>query len=604
MNLQSEMGSVIQETLAQLQKEGKLPEGDWLSSIKVEVPANRNFGDYATNAAMFIARQFRTNPRMLALTISDALKKRSEMSDVTIAGPGFINVKLSDEVWEKALRSAITEGDHYGDSKIGEGEKVNVEFLSANPTGPLHVGHTRGAIFGDVLSRLLKKNGYDVTTEYYINDYGHQVGVLGNSLFWRYEELFGRHKGEKMPEGQYPGDYLLPVAQKLREQDGDKWLKAPKEEREAYLKAFAISSMMDLIKSNLKDLGITFDVYTSEKSLIENKNLEKVLALMQKKGLLYQGILDKPQGETETEEWESKPQLLFKSKEFGDDSDRVIARSDGTTTYFASDIAYHYDKFKRGFKKQIDVWGADHGGYVKRMQSAIHAVTDGQVDLEADLCQIVNLEKDGKPFRMSKRAGNFVLSSDILQEINADAFRLSMLTKSANTQMNFDLSKAKEKTKDNPVFYIQYAFARSNSVMRSYKETFGDSADKIDASKTSFLKGANEAERNLVRTVAAYPAVVEAAGQSRAPHLIVSYLEELSKEFHSLWTMGAKAGVRFVDKANRPATERNMVLIRAVQNTLSNGLKTLGVTPQKKMEYVLDKGVEKKILQAKMRQYE
>lgn len=588
MNLRSEISRIIQETLVQLQKEGSLPEGDYLSDITVEIPANRDFGDYATNAAMFIARQFKTNPRALAVTISEALKKYPEIVDVTIAGPGFININLSDEVWERALKAAITEGEHYGDSDIGKKEKVNVEFLSANPTGPLHVGHTRGAIFGDVLSRLLKKNGYDITTEYYINDYGHQVEVLGNSLFWRYEELFGHHKGETMPEGQYPGDYLLPVAQKLKEQDGDKWLDAPKEERVEYFKAFAISSMMELIKSNLKDLGITFDVYTSEKSLVVNKNLDRILTLMQEKGLLYQGVLDKPQGETVTDDWESKPQLLFKAKEFGDDSDRVIARSDGTTTYFASDIAYHYDKFMRGFKKQIDVWGADHGGYVKRMQSAIAAVTDGKVDLEADLCQIVNLEKDGKPFRMSKRAGNFVLSSDILQEINADAFRLSMLTKSANTQMTFDLSKAKEKTKDNPVFYIQYAYARSNSVMRSYEEAFGTSADKIDISACSFLKEANKAERNLIRTIAAYPAIIEAAGQSRAPHLIVTYLEELSKEFHSLWTMGAKAGVRFVDKENRLATERNMVLIRAVQNTLENGLKTLGVTPQKKMEYQLN----------------
>lgn len=591
MNLQSKIESVVQKTLLQLQEQGLLPAGDWLSNITVEIPANRSFGDYATNAAMVVARQFKLNPRTLATTISEALKKCPEMADVSIAGPGFINMVLSDQIWEEALRAAISTGEHYGDSNIGKQEKVNVEFLSANPTGPLHVGHTRGAVFGDVLARLLKKNGYDVTTEYYINDYGHQVSVLGDSLFWRYEELFGRHKNETMPEGQYPGDYLLPVAQKLKDVDGDKWLDAPQEERKEYVKAFAISAMMDLIKSNLKELGITFDVYTSEKSLIDNKNLEKAITLMQNKGLLYKGVLDKPQGETEVEEWESKPQLLFKSKEFGDDSDRVIARFDGTTTYFASDIAYHYNKFERGFKKQIDVWGADHGGYVKRMQAAIYAITDGQVNLEADLCQIVNLEKDGKPFRMSKRAGNFVLSSDILQEINPDAFRLSMLTKSANTQMTFDLSKAKEKTKDNPVFYIQYAYARSNSVMKSYTDAFNDLAENIDISTSSFLKQATLAERNIIRTIIAYPTIIEAAGQSRAPHLIVAYLEDLAKEFHSLWTTGAKAGIRFVDKDNLEATKRNMILILAVQNTLANGLKTLGVTPQKKMEYQLDLNV-------------
>ena len=588
MNLQAEIDSVIKETLLKLQKAGTLPEGNWLDNTKIEIPANRDFGDFALNAAMVAAKQCKTNPRNLATVILEALKELPQIKDATIAGPGFINLKLSDEVWDAALKAAILGGDHYGDSSIGNNEKVNVEFLSANPTGPIHVGHTRGAIYGDVLARLLRKNGFDVTTEYYINDYGHQVDILARSLFWRYEELLGRHQNESMPEGQYPGDYLIPVAEALKATDQDKWLDKPETEWLPYFKNAAINAMMELIKDNLKELGIIFDVYTSEKSLIDNHNLEHVLQLMDQKGLLYKGVLAKPQGESDTEEWESKPQLLFKATEFGDDSDRVVARSDGTTTYFASDIAYHYNKFQRGFKKQIDVWGADHGGYVKRIKSAVQAVTEGQATLEVLLCQIVNLEKDGKPFRMSKRAGNFILSSDILKEINADAFRLSILLKSANTQMTFDLSKAKATTKDNPVFYIQYAYARSNSVMRSYQENFGKSADELDLRGQSFLANATEAERNLVRTIAAYPTLIETAGQARAPHLIVAYLEDLAREFHSLWTIGAKTGERFVDKNNPEATNRKMILIRAVQNTLGNGLKTLGVTPQKKMEYQLD----------------
>lgn len=595
MNLQADLGEKIKNKLLEMQKSGVLPEGTWADYSKIEVPANRSFGDFALNAAMIIAQQCKTNPRQIASIIVSELEKMPEIQSVSIAGPGFINLKLVDNVWENALRSAITEGEAYGNSNLGKNEKLNVEFLSANPTGPLHVGHTRGAIFGDVLSRLLKKNGYDVTKEYYINDYGHQVEVLADSVFWRYEELFGLHNGEKMAEGKYPGEYLIPVAEYIKTTDGDKWLNAPEETRKEYFKDTSIDKMMDLIRSNLKDLGIVFDVFSSEKRLVKDGSLEKILNLMDAKGLLYKGILAKPQREIEDnnsveidEEWEDKQQLLFKASEFGDDGDRVIARSDGSTTYFASDIAYHFDKFKRGFKKQIDVWGADHGGYVKRLKAAVNAVTDGQAELEMDLCQIVNLEKDGKPFRMSKRAGNFVLSSDILQEVNADAFRLSMLTKSANSQMTFDLAKVKEKTKDNPVFYIQYAYARCNSVMKAYQDAFNISADTIDLTQISVMNDISEAERNIVRTVIAYPAIIEAAGLSRAPHLIISYLEELSKEFHSLWTIGAKAGKRFVDAANKAYSDRNMVLIKAVCNTLENGLQTIGVTPQKQMDYKED----------------
>lgn len=559
--------------------------GEYGDAIVVEVPKNRVFGDFSTNAAMVLARPMKSNPRAVAEKIIPALAEIEDIESLEVAGPGFINIRVKAQLWDRLLDSVVSENEAYGTSDIGQHQKFNVEFLSANPTGPLHIGHARGAILGDVLSRLLQKIGYDVTKEYYINDYGNQINTLAHSLYRRYEECFGRHQGEAFPEGCYPGEYLLPVARKLAEKDGDKWLDKPETDWLAYFKETAVADMMELIKASLAKINIVFDVFTSEKYLVENHKVKDTLDYMAAQGLTYVGVLPKPKGE-ENDDWTPEKQLLFKSTEFGDDIDRVLARANGVTTYFASDIAYHMYKFERGFAKQLDVWGADHGGYVKRIKSALSAVSGGKADLEIRLCQIVNLEKDGKPFRMSKRAGNFVMIEDVLDEIDADAFRLFMIMKSADSQMNFDLAKAKEQTKDNPVFYIQYAHARANSVLKKYADTFGEPVNPQCWKDAKYYADAAEIEKNLIKSIADYPSTVEAAALGRAPQILTAYLEELARQFHSLWTAGGREGIRFIYPENRELSTKRMYLVAALKNTIANGLQTLGVEPKESMENI------------------
>lgn len=582
MNLYKYIETIVKSKLKEIPEIANFIDNDDVN-IVVEVPKNRDFGDFATNVAMVLAKPMQKNPREIANIVVEKLNEIKEIKSCSIAGPGFINITVEDGLWDKVLNFVLKNKEIYGNSDLGKGEKLNVEFLSANPTGPVHIGHARGAIFGDVLSKLMQKNGYDVTKEYYINDYGQQVKVLGRSLYWRYEELFALHANDEFPEGCYPGDYLLPVAQDIKNKDGDIWLNVSEDKWMEHFKTAGVNAMMDLIRSNLAEIGIVFDVFVSEKYLAESNKVNDAIEVMKKQGLVYEGTLPKPQGE-DIKDWEPEVQLLFKSTEFGDDIDRVVARANGQTTYFASDIAYHLYKYDRGFEKQIDVWGADHGGYVKRITSALNAVSDGKADLEVKLYQIVNLEKDGKPFRMSKRAGNFVLISDVLEEIDADAFRLFMVTKSADSQMNFDLTKAKEQSKDNPVFYIQYAHARSNSVLRKYQETFGAAFNEADYLEAAFYEGSTEIEKNLVKTIADYPSIVETAGKSRAPQILTTYLEELARQFHSLWTVGAKEGVRLIDAENKDISTKRMILVTALKNTIANGLVTLGVKPKESME--------------------
>ncbi len=542
------------------------------NNVVVEVPKIRGFGDFATNVAMVLARELKKNPRDIANMLLPYLEQIDGINSVSIAGPGFININIDNTLWEQLIDSILSDPDTYGDTDLGGGEKINVEFLSANPTGPVHIGHARGAILGDVLARLLKKNGFDVTKEYYINDYGHQVDVLAHSVFWRYEELFGLHDGESLPEGSYPGDYLIPVAVDIKNKDGDKWLTADKAETIPYFKAVAAAAMMELIKASLYKMGIEFDVFTSERALVESKLVENTIESMKQQGLLYVGTLPKPLGETE-EDWVPTEQLLFKSTQFGDDSDRVIARDNGETTYFASDIAYHLNKYERGFTKQIDVWGADHGGYVKRIKAALGAVTDNKAELDVVLCQIVNLEKDGKPFRMSKRAGNFVMIEDVLEEIDADVLRLFMVIKSADSQMTFDLQKAKEQSKDNPVYYIQYAYARANSVLNKYESLFPGKLQSVLQQKYDF-SSVTDAESLLVKMLSDYPKIIESAGKNKAPNLLTKYLEELASAFHSLWA--PHSGVKLIDESDISTTNNHMLLVVALKNVIANGLKTLG----------------------------
>lgn len=574
MNVYKLISGEIKQKLQTVPELQQIAGSDVWNNIVVEVPKNRDFGDFSTNVAMALSRELKKNPREIAALVLPYIEQIDGIRDVSIAGPGFININVSDAVWERLVDNIVANPDSYGNSDLGGGEKINVEFLSANPTGPVHIGHARGAIFGDVLARLLKKNGFDVTKEYYINDYGHQVNVLAHSVFWRYQELFGLHQGESLPEGAYPGDYLIPVAEDIKNKDGDKWLAASEEEYVPYFKAVATAAMMELIKSSLRKIGIEFDVFTSERALVESKQVEQTLELMKQKGLVYVGTLPKPLGESD-ENWVPTEQLLFKATEFGDDADRVIARASGETTYFASDIAYHLNKYNRGFTRQVNVWGADHGGYVKRIKSALGAVTDQKASLDIVLCQIVNLEKDGKPFKMSKRAGNFVMIEDVLDEIDADVLRLFMVIKSADTQMTFDLQKAKEQSKDNPVYYMQYAYARANSVLKKYDTLFPGELQHVLQKKYDF-SSVTDAERKLVKMLGDYPKAIENAGKNKAPNLLTKYMEELSAAFHSLWA--PHSGVKLINENDKAATDNRMLLVVALKDVIANGLKTLGCT--------------------------
>ena len=574
MNIYKLISNKIKEKLLSVPELQSVAGSEVWDNIVVEVPKIRDFGDFSTNVAMVLARELKKNPREIANTVLPYIEQIQGIQSVSIAGPGFININIDNEIWEQLVDFILAQPYTYGDSNLGGGEKINVEFLSANPTGPVHIGHARGAILGDVLARLLQKNGYDVTKEYYINDYGHQVEVLARSVFWRYQELFGLHQGESLPEGSYPGDYLIPVAQHIKDTDGDKWLNASEAEYVPYFKAVATAEMMELIKASLLKMGIVFDVFTSERELIESKQVENTLDFMKQQGLLYMGVLPKPLGEAE-EDWVPTEQLLFKSTMFGDDADRVIARQTGEITYFASDIAYHLNKYKRGFAKQINVWGADHGGYVKRIKSALGAVTENKANLDVVLCQIVNLEKDGKPFRMSKRAGNFVMIEDVLEEIDADVLRLFMVIKSADSQMTFDLQKAKEQSNDNPVYYIQYAYARANSVLKKYEALYPEQLQSVLQNKYD-ISSATEAEKLLVKQLSDYPKIVESAGKNKAPNLLTKYLEELAGTFHSLWA--PHSGVKLIDENDKSTTDNHMLLVIALKNVVANGLKTLGCT--------------------------
>ena len=571
MNIYKLISGRIKQKLQSISELKHVSDSVW-DNVVIEVPKNRDFGDFSTNVAMVLTRELGKKPRDIASMLVPYIQQIDGIKDISVAGPGFININISDNLWQDLVNNILQNPDTYGDTDFGGGEKINIEFLSANPTGPVHIGHARGAILGDVLARLLKKNGFNVTKEYYINDYGHQVDVLAHSVFWRYQELFGLHVGENLPDGAYPGNYLIPVAEDIKNKDGDKWLNASENDYIPYFKRIATSAMMDLIKDSLHKIGIEFDVFTSERELVESGQVSDTIEYMQDKDLLYVGVLPKPLGESEAD-WVPTQQLLFKATEFGDEADRVIARTNGETTYFASDIAYHWNKYKRGFTKQIDVWGADHGGYVKRIKAALGAVTGNKADLDIVLCQIVNLEKDGKPFKMSKRAGNFVMIEDVLDEIDADVLRLFMIIKSPDTQMTFDLQKAKEQSKDNPVYYMQYAYARACSVLKKYTSLYPNAIDNLSHNKYCY-SSVSTVEKSLIRLLGDYPKFIESAGKNKAPNLLTKYMEELSATFHSLWA--PHSGVKLINENDKEATDNRMLLIKAFKNVIANGLQTLG----------------------------
>lgn len=571
MNLFADIRTLVINSLTELAAEGVLPEGLSFDNVAVEPPRDALHGDMATNAAMVLAKPAKSNPRAIAQSLADKLSADPRIDSVDVAGPGFINLRLNASLWGGLVTSILTDAD-FGKSSFGAGKKVNVEYVSANPTGPMHVGHTRGAVFGDALASLLDFAGYEVTREYYINDGGGQVDTLARSVYERYREANGL--SPEIAEGLYPGDYLVPVGEALKEKYGDSLIGKPESEWLADFRVYSTDAMMVMIRDDLKMLGVEMDNFFSEKALYDTGLIESAIAELKAKGLIYRGTLEPPKGQM-PDDWEPREQTLFKSTEHGDDVDRAIQKSDGAWTYFAPDIAYHYDKVQRGFDEIIDIFGADHGGYVKRMKAAVSALSDGKVGCDIKLVQLVKLFKNGKEFKMSKRAGTFVTLRDVVEQVGADVTRFVMLTRKNDASLDFDFDKVLEQSKDNPVFYVQYAHARVQSVLRK--------AADAGVVLTDAPKFDDPAEITLARKLADWPRQVEIAAKSHEPHRIAFYLYELASDFHALWNKGnEKPELRFLqDDLN--ASSAKIALPRAVAVVISSGLGILGVTPAQEM---------------------
>ncbi|OIP87779.1 MAG: arginine--tRNA ligase [Rhodobacterales bacterium CG2_30_65_12] len=572
MNLFFDIRTAVIAALDEMVAEGALPEGLGFEAVAVEPPRDAGHGDMATNAAMVLAKPAGLKPRDIAEALAAKLAADSRIASAEVAGPGFLNLRLDPSVWAALVETILTiEG--YGRSTLGQGQKVNVEYVSANPTGPLHVGHTRGAVFGDALASLLEYAGHDVTREYYINDGGAQVDVLARSAYERYREALGH-----MPvieEGLYPGDYLVPVGEALAQEVGEKWLDQPEAVWLAEVREFAVEKMMAMIKEDLAALGVKMDVFYSEKSLYGTGLIEAAIEALRAKGLIYKGVLDAPKGKM-PEDWEPREQTLFRSTAHGDDVDRPIMKSDGSWTYFAPDIAYHYDKVSRGFDALIDVFGADHGGYVKRMKAAVSALSDGRVPLDIKLTQLVKLYRNGEPFKMSKRAGNFVTLRDVVEAVGKDVTRFHMLTRKNDAPLDFDFARVLEQSRDNPVFYVQYANARVHSVLRK-AAGLGVSPGIVPALEDG-------AEFAVAKKLAEWPRLVEIAARGHEPHRIAFYLYELASEFHTLWNRGNDTpALRFIQEGDSDATSAKIPLAKAVSIVISAGLAILGVTPAEEM---------------------
>lgn len=577
MDVFAQFRQTVLDALAQLE----MPDGLRMDAVSAEPPRDPSHGDVATNVAMVTAKQAGMKPRDLAEKIKAILEKDPAITSVEVAGPGFINLRLSPDFWRARVAIALREGDTYGRQDIGAGRRVNVEYVSANPTGPLHVGHTRGAVFGDALASLLAFAGFAVTREYYINDGGSQVDTLARSAYLRYREAHG--ETIEIAEGLYPGDYLEPVGAAMKETFGDSLLDKPEEEWLIPVRDFATDAMMAMIRADLADLGVTMDVFFSEKSLYGTGLIEDAVASLDAKGLIYQGVLEPPKGK-KPEDWEPREQTLFKSTEYGDDVDRPIKKSDGSWTYFAPDIAYHYDKLGRA-DELINIFGADHSGYVKRMKAACKALGDGSDRLDIKLMQLVKLLRDGVEVKMSKRSNNFVTLRDLIEEVGADVVRFVMLTRRNDATLDFDFAKALEQSKDNPVFYVQYAHARVCSLLRRARDEAGmvvPSDAELAAVDLSSLT--HEADLALIARIAEWPRQVRLAAEAHEPHRVAFYLYDLASAFHSLWNRGnSDESLRFVQAQDQGVTQARLALARACALTISNGLCILGVTPMKEM---------------------
>jgi arginyl-tRNA synthetase len=551
-----------------------------LSRIAVELPRDPAHGDLASNVAMVLAKPLQTNPRVLAEELAEAFGQDPDVAHVEVAGPGFLNFRLKPHYWHRILSAVLAAGEGWGRSDGGGGKLVNVEYVSANPTGPMHVGHCRGAVVGDAIANLLDATGHAVTREYYMNDAGVQVDTLARSAFLRYREACGEEIGP-IPEGLYPGDYLVPVGQRLKQEFGTDLLDQSESDWLPDVRDAAIDAMIGLIRDDLAALGIHHDVFFSERSLIQGDDrVADAIADLRARDLVYEGRLPPPKGQL-PEDWEDRQQTLFRSTAFGDDIDRPLIKSDGSYTYFASDIAYHRDKYLRGFNRMIDVWGADHGGYIKRMTSAVKAVSAEEAALQIRLCQLVKLFRDGEPVRMSKRAGDFVTLREVVEEVGADAVRFMMLTRKSDAPLDFDFAKVVEQSRDNPVFYVQYAHARIRSVFRQAEEVFPGMGETVTGfGSEDFGSITDAADLALVARVACFPNLVENAAIQGEPHRVAFYLQDLAASFHALWNKGKDTPqLRFIQENQENMTRERLAFIDAVGRTIAAGLRLLGVEP-------------------------
>ncbi|WP_390914947.1 arginine--tRNA ligase [Pseudosulfitobacter sp. SM2401] len=579
MNLFADIRVQVIDALDAMVKAGQLPDGLSFDNVAVEPPRDASHGDMATNAAMVLAKPAKMKPRDIADILAPVLLNDARITAADVAGPGFLNLRLAPSVWQGVVAEALKAGTDFGRSEMGQGKKVMVEYVSANPTGPLHVGHTRGAVFGDALASLLDFAGHNVTREYYINDGGGQVDVLARSVYLRYLEAHGQEVA--FPEGTYPGDYLVKTGEQLKAKVGDAYVDKGEQFWLQDVREFSTEAMMDMIRDDLGMLGIKMDNFFSEKSLYGTGLIESAIKSLDDKGLIYEGVLEPPKGK-KPEDWEPREQTLFKSTEHGDDVDRPVKKSDGAWTYFAPDIAYHYDKVQRGFDELIDVFGADHGGYVKRMKAAVSALSDGKVSLDIKLTQLVKLFKNGEPFKMSKRAGTFVTLRDVVEQVGSDVTRFVMLTRKNDAPLDFDFDKVLEQSKDNPVFYVQYAHARVNSVLRKAVEA-DVAVDDATLANADLSLLDHEAELALAGKIAEWPRLVENAARTNEPHRIAFYLYELAGEFHGLWNQGnTLPQLRFLQDDPK-TSQAKIALARAAAVVIAAGLGILGVEPAEEM---------------------
>ena len=580
MNLFADIRTLVLSALDAMVAAGDLPAGLVTDNVTAEPPRDATHGDMATNAAMVLAKPAGMKPRDIAEKLAVLLVEDPRVTSAEVAGPGFLNLRLAASEWQGVALDVLENGTDYGRGNLGAGKSVNVEYVSANPTGPLHVGHTRGAVFGDALASLLAFAGWDVTREYVINDGGGQIGMLARSVYLRYLEAHGQDVA--FPEGTYPGDYLVPVGKKLKETVGDKYVDQSEDMWLGPIGDFATDEMMDLIRDDLALLGVKMDRFFSEKSLYNTGKIEACLKKLDDMGLIYRGTLEPPKGKL-PDDWEAREQTLFKSTDFGDDQDRPIQKNDGAWTYFAPDIAYHNDKVERGYDALINVFGADHGGYVKRMKAAVHALSGGSVPLDIKLTQLVKLFKNGEEFKMSKRAGNFVTLRDLIDEVGADVTRFVMLTRKNDAPLDFDFDKVMEQSRDNPVFYVQYAHARVASVMRKANDV-GIDVSEAALKSADLTKLDHTAELALLRKVAEWPRLVETAARSNEPHRVAFYLYELAGDLNGLYTQARDVPtLKFIQEDDPATSQAKIALARAVAIVIAAGLGILGVTPAEEM---------------------